>query len=92
MSSIHSDSVSEVHNVPLHVLIRPFPPELDEHKVQSLMETIKNTPEIHVVPPIDIQALSDITIVTRQAPNGPPPSLGDHGGNPKVQNGSTFLL
>ncbi|CAL9703278.1 unnamed protein product [Knipowitschia caucasica] len=54
MSSIHSDSVSEVHNVPLHVLIRPFPPELDEHKVQSLMETIKNTPEIHVVPPIDV--------------------------------------
>lgn len=39
--SIHSDSVSEVHNVPLQVIIRPFPPELDEQKVQSLMETIK---------------------------------------------------
>ncbi|XP_033825733.1 sulfiredoxin-1 [Periophthalmus magnuspinnatus] len=54
MSSIHSDSVSEVHHVPLNVIIRPFPPELDEQKVQSLMETIQNTPDIGVVPPIDI--------------------------------------
>ncbi|XP_020785602.1 sulfiredoxin-1 isoform X2 [Boleophthalmus pectinirostris] len=54
MSSIHSDSVSEVHQVPLNVLIRPFPPELDEQKVQGLMETIKNTPDISVVPPIDV--------------------------------------
>ncbi|XP_072305326.1 sulfiredoxin-1 [Eucyclogobius newberryi] len=54
MSSIHSDSVSEVHHVPITVIIRPFPPELDEHKVQSLMETIENTPDISVVPPIDV--------------------------------------
>lgn len=52
--SIHSDCVSEVHNVPMDVLIRPFPPELDEQKVQSLMETIKSTPDISVVPPIDV--------------------------------------
>ncbi|KAK7884395.1 hypothetical protein WMY93_027518 [Mugilogobius chulae] len=54
MTSIHSDSVSEIHNVPMNVLIRPFPPELDEQKVHSLMETIKNTPDISVVPPIDV--------------------------------------
>lgn len=52
--SIHSDCVSEVHNVPLDVIIRPFPPELDELKVQSLMDTIQNTPDISVVPPIDV--------------------------------------
>lgn len=52
--SIHSDCVSEVHHVPLNVIIRPFPPELSEHKVQSLMDTIKNTPDINVVPPIDV--------------------------------------
>ncbi|XP_031700602.1 sulfiredoxin-1 [Anarrhichthys ocellatus] len=39
--SIHSDSVEEVHNVPMHVIIRPIPPVLDELKVQSIMNTIK---------------------------------------------------
>ena len=39
--SIHSDTVEEVHNVPLNVLIRPIPPVLDEPKVQSLMNTIQ---------------------------------------------------
>lgn len=40
-TSIHSDSVEEVHNVPLHVITRPIPPVLDEKKVQSLMNTIQ---------------------------------------------------
>lgn len=39
--SVHSDGVQEVHNVPLRVIIRPIPPELDEHKVRSLMSTIQ---------------------------------------------------
>ncbi|CAN9515454.1 unnamed protein product [Ophioblennius macclurei] len=52
--SIHSDNVQEVHNVPMQVIIRPFPPELDEQKVQSLMETIKETTDISIVPPIDV--------------------------------------
>lgn len=52
--SIHSDCVSEIHHVPMDVIIRPFPPELDEQKVQSLMDTIKNTPDVSVVPPIDV--------------------------------------
>lgn len=41
--SIHSDSLEEVHNVPMQVIIRPIPSELDELKVQSLMNTIKVT-------------------------------------------------
>ncbi|XP_068454266.1 sulfiredoxin-1 [Clinocottus analis] len=51
--SIHSDSLEEVHNVPMHVIIRPIPPVLDELKVQSIMNTIK-TADVSVVPPIDV--------------------------------------
>lgn len=39
--SIHSGNIEEVHNVPMHVIIRPIPPVLDELKVQSLMKTIQ---------------------------------------------------
>ncbi|XP_003438958.1 sulfiredoxin-1 [Oreochromis niloticus] len=52
--SIHSDTVEEVHNIPMQVIIRPFPLVLDEHKVQSLMDTIRETADIGVVPPIDV--------------------------------------
>lgn len=52
--SIHSDTVEEIHNIPLQVIIRPFPPVLDEQKVQSLMDTIRETADISVVPPIDV--------------------------------------
>lgn len=41
MTSIHSAYVNEVYDVPMSVIIRPFMPELDENKVQSLMETIQ---------------------------------------------------
>ncbi|XP_026577053.1 sulfiredoxin-1 [Pseudonaja textilis] len=50
--SIHSDNVSEVHDVPLRVIIRPIPPVLDERKVESLMKTIQEEPDR--VPPIDV--------------------------------------
>lgn len=53
-TSIHSDSVKEVHLVPMHVIIRPIPSVLDERKVQSLMNTIKETADTSVVPPIDV--------------------------------------
>ena len=38
--SIHSAGVSEVHEVPMNIIIRPFPSPLDEDKVQSLMASI----------------------------------------------------
>lgn len=41
MSSVHSAYKNEVHDVPMSVIIRPFIPELDEKKVESLMETIQ---------------------------------------------------
>ena len=41
LTSVHSDQIHEVHNVPVDVLIRPIPSILDENKVQSLMETLQ---------------------------------------------------
>nr|XP_020493594.1 sulfiredoxin-1 [Labrus bergylta]XP_020493601.1 sulfiredoxin-1 [Labrus bergylta] len=52
--SIHSDNIKEVHHVPMDVIIRPIPPVLDELKVQSLMNTIKESADVSVVPPIDV--------------------------------------
>uniref|UniRef100_T1K9S2 Sulfiredoxin n=2 Tax=Tetranychus urticae TaxID=32264 RepID=T1K9S2_TETUR len=52
-TSIHAAGITEVHNVPISVIIRPIPPVLDENKVQSLMNTLKETEE-DKVPPIDV--------------------------------------
>ncbi|KAG7472042.1 hypothetical protein MATL_G00104370 [Megalops atlanticus] len=52
--SIHSDNIEEIHNVPMNVIIRPIPPVLDEQKVQSLMDTIKDPADVSSVPPIDV--------------------------------------
>ncbi|KAK1898389.1 Sulfiredoxin-1 [Dissostichus eleginoides] len=65
--SVHSDSVAEVHNIPMRVIIRPIPPQLDEQKVKSLVETLQTsccmnppllsssrTADLSVVPPIDV--------------------------------------
>ncbi|CAG4927451.1 putative sulfiredoxin [Colias croceus] len=54
MTSIHSAYVDEVHDVPMSVIIRPFIPELDENKVQSLMDTIQKEEAQGIVPPIDV--------------------------------------
>lgn len=52
--SIHSDHIAEIHEVPFHVLIRPFQSVLDEDKVQSLMETLTQENKRNEVPPIDV--------------------------------------
>lgn len=54
MTSIHAAGIEEVHDIPMSAIIRPFPPEVDEEKVQSLMETIKNPATVDQVPPIDV--------------------------------------
>ncbi|KAJ8884031.1 hypothetical protein PR048_015888, partial [Dryococelus australis] len=40
-TSIHAALISEVHDIPMDVLIRPFPPEVDEEKVKSIMDTLE---------------------------------------------------
>ena len=42
--TVQAAHITEVHNVPMRVLIRPIPSMLDESKVLSLMETIKVHP------------------------------------------------
>lgn len=53
-TSIHAAYIEEVHNVPMKILIRPFPSILDEAKVLSLMKTIEDPGKSDQVPPIDI--------------------------------------
>ncbi|XP_017478591.1 PREDICTED: putative sulfiredoxin isoform X2 [Rhagoletis zephyria] len=53
-NSVHSAAITEVHQVPMSVIHRPIPPVLDEGKVQSLMNTIKNESSEDDVPPIDV--------------------------------------
>ncbi|XP_045452140.1 putative sulfiredoxin isoform X1 [Melitaea cinxia] len=54
MTSVHSAYIEDIHDVPMSVIIRPFIPELDEKKVQSLMETIEKEEAQGTVPPIDV--------------------------------------
>lgn len=39
--TVHAAHISDIHDVPMRVLIRPIPSVLDEKKVASLMETIQ---------------------------------------------------
>lgn len=41
--TVHTANITEVHEVPIEILIRPIPSVLDEKKVQSLMETLQVT-------------------------------------------------
>ncbi|KAA0713956.1 putative sulfiredoxin [Triplophysa tibetana] len=52
--SIHSDNIPDVHLIPMDVITRPIPSELEEQKVQSLMTSIQGGSGISVVPPIDV--------------------------------------
>lgn len=53
-TSIHSDPNAEVYDIPMNVLIRPIPPDVNETKVKSLMDTLENPTTESQVPPIDV--------------------------------------
>jgi sulfiredoxin len=53
-TSIHSRPDAEIYDVPMNILIRPFPPSVDNNKVASLIETLTNPATENLVPPIDI--------------------------------------
>jgi len=38
--SVHSDGVELIHEMPINEIIRPIPPQVNEEKVKSLMNTI----------------------------------------------------
>lgn len=52
--SVHSAHITQVHDIPVDVLIRPLSPVLDEAKVAGLMETLKDPSQKDKVPPIDV--------------------------------------
>lgn len=54
MTSIHAGGISEVHEMPISAIIRPFQSQLEEDKVNSLMETLSNPNKRDEVPPIDV--------------------------------------
>lgn len=39
-SSVHSAGIEQIHEMPLSEIIRPIPPQVNEEKVKSLMETL----------------------------------------------------
>lgn len=39
-TSIHSDSIEQIHEMPINEIIRPIPPQVNEDKVKSLMDAI----------------------------------------------------
>lgn len=41
ITSIHAGLIEEVHDIPMTILIRPFPLEVDEDKVHSIMKTLQ---------------------------------------------------
>ncbi|KAK2581216.1 hypothetical protein KPH14_008014 [Odynerus spinipes] len=53
-TSIHSSVNAEVFDVPMNVVIRPFPPDVNEEKVKSLINTLTNPETESLVPPVDI--------------------------------------
>lgn len=40
-TSIHSESITDIHEVPLTEIQRPLQSQVDEEKVRSLMETLQ---------------------------------------------------
>ncbi|CAL1544609.1 unnamed protein product [Lymnaea stagnalis] len=52
--TVHGAHITEVHEVPMRVLIRPIPSILDEEKVASLMNTIESVETRENVPPIEV--------------------------------------
>lgn len=39
-TSVHSAGIEQIHEMPLNEIIRPIPPQVDEGKVKSLMDTL----------------------------------------------------
>lgn len=39
-TSVHSAGIKEVYEMPINEIIRPFPPQVNEEKVKSLMDTL----------------------------------------------------
>lgn len=41
MTSIHSNTIQDIYDMPIEVIKRPLQSQVDDEKVQSLMKTLK---------------------------------------------------
>jgi len=53
-TSVHSAGIEQIHEMPLNEIIRPIPPQVDEKKIKSLMDTLSDPSRKDSVPPIDV--------------------------------------
>ncbi|XP_050536076.1 sulfiredoxin-1 isoform X2 [Daktulosphaira vitifoliae] len=53
-ASIHSASIEQIHEMPINEIIRPLPPQVDDDKVRSLMNSLVDPNLKDSVPPIDV--------------------------------------
>ncbi|XP_019879087.1 putative sulfiredoxin isoform X2 [Aethina tumida] len=54
MTSIHAGNITDVYEMPITEIIRPFMSEVSENKVRSIMKTLSNPATAEEVPPIDV--------------------------------------
>ncbi|RZF37936.1 hypothetical protein LSTR_LSTR005436 [Laodelphax striatellus] len=54
ITSIHSHGIEDDHEMPMSVILRPLPPQVNNEKVESIMKTLQNANESSKVPPIDV--------------------------------------
>lgn len=47
--SVHSAGIEQIHEMPLNEIIRPIPPQVDEEKIKSLMDTLSVSVLHHVI-------------------------------------------
>lgn len=53
-STVHSRNIEDIEEVPMDVIIRPLVLEVNDKKVQSLMDTLEDSTKASSVPPIDV--------------------------------------
>ncbi|XP_034235088.1 sulfiredoxin-1 [Thrips palmi] len=53
-STVHSRNIEDVEDIPMDVIIRPLILEVNNEKVHSLMETLKDPSKSGNVPPVDV--------------------------------------
>lgn len=39
-TSVHSAGIEQIHEMPMNEIIRPIPPQVNEEKVKSLMDSL----------------------------------------------------
>ncbi|KAI8996835.1 ParB/Sulfiredoxin [Pilobolus umbonatus] len=52
--SIHGDSVTEVHDIPMSIINRPIPSQLDREKVDHMKQILQTPGKENELTPIDV--------------------------------------